>query len=70
MASPKRTVYSPKIKEDLIPLLYRIKRRKQKSMTKVVDELLRPQVLKRHEEIVQTENAFYDYDSNPKGVKK
>ena len=70
MASPKRTVYSPKIKADLIPLLYRIKRRKQKSMTKVVDELLRPQVLKLHEEIVPPENTFYDYDSNPKGVKK
>ena len=37
-------------------------------MTKVVDELLRPQVLKLHEEIVQPENAFYDYNSNPKGV--
>lgn len=34
-------MYSPKIREDLIPVLYRIGKEEQKPMTKVVDEILR-----------------------------
>lgn len=34
-------VYSPKISEDLIPVLYRIGKRERKPMTKVVDGFLR-----------------------------
>lgn len=35
-------MYSPKIKTDLIPLLYRLAQEKQKTMTGIVDEILRP----------------------------
>ena len=34
-------MYSPKIREDLIPVLYRIGKAEQKPMTRVVDEILR-----------------------------
>jgi hypothetical protein len=38
-------MYSPKIREDLIPLIYQIKQaRDGKPMTKIVDEILRPAV--------------------------
>lgn len=47
-------LYSPKIKSDLIPLLYKIKQAQRgKPMTEIVDEILRPAVLKLHEEIVK-----------------
>ncbi len=41
-------MYSPKIKEDLVPYLYKIAKRQKKPMTKVVDELLRRQVIQRY----------------------
>lgn len=34
-------MYSPKIKEDLIPVLYRLAKKQGKPMTEVVDEILR-----------------------------
>lgn len=34
-------MYSPKIAEDLIPLLYRLAKAQKKPMTEVVDEILR-----------------------------
>jgi len=34
-------MYSPKIKEDLIPHIYRLGKAYKKPMTKVVDEILR-----------------------------
>ena len=34
-------MYSPKIREDLIPVLYQIGKEEQKPMTRVVDEILR-----------------------------
>ena len=34
-------MYSPKIREDLIPILYRMGQEQQKPMTRVVDEILR-----------------------------
>ncbi len=34
-------MYSPKIAEDLIPLLYEIRKQKKIPMTKIVDEILR-----------------------------
>lgn len=43
-------MYSPKIAEDLIPLLYQLKQVRQKPMTQLVDEFLRPQLLKRYEQ--------------------
>lgn len=38
-------MYSPKIKEDLIPILYRIARERGKAMTRIVDDILRPVVI-------------------------
>lgn len=38
-------MYSPKIKEDLIPILYRIGKEEKKPMTKVVDDILREYVV-------------------------
>jgi len=35
-------MYSPKIKEDLIPILYRFAKEKGKPMTWIVDDILRP----------------------------
>ena len=37
-------MYSPKIQEDLIPILYRLKLRLDKPMTELVDEILRPEL--------------------------
>ena len=46
-------MYSPKIREDLIPLIYQIKQAQaQKTMTQIVDEILRPAVRKLHETLV------------------
>ena len=39
-------IYSPKISEDLIPIIYQKVKKKKVSMTKYVDKLLRPQVIK------------------------
>lgn len=33
--------YSPKIREDLIPILYRLRKQMRKPMTTVVDQILR-----------------------------
>jgi hypothetical protein len=45
-------MYSPKIKPDLIPMLYRIKQAQGgKPMTQIVDEMLRPAVLTLHESL-------------------
>lgn len=35
-------MYSPIIRDDLIPILYRYARAKGKPMTRIVDEILRP----------------------------
>lgn len=38
-------MYSPKIKDDLIPILYRLANEKDKPMTRVVDEILRKELV-------------------------
>ncbi len=38
-------MYSPKIKTDLIPILYRLAKETDKAMTRIVDELLRPALI-------------------------
>lgn len=38
-------MYSPKIKEDLIPILFRLSKEREKAMTRIVDELLRPALI-------------------------
>ena len=40
-------MYSPKIRDDLIPLLYRLARQEDKPMTRLVDEILRVEVERR-----------------------
>jgi len=47
-------MYSPKIAEDLISLLYQLKQTRQKPMTQLVDELLRPQLLKPYKQSVKS----------------
>lgn len=34
-------MYSPRIKEDLIPVLYKLAKQEEKPMTQLVDEILR-----------------------------
>lgn len=47
-------MYSPKIREDLISMLYQIKQVQDgKPMTKIVDEILRPAVRKLHEKLTK-----------------
>lgn len=38
-------MYSPKIQEDLIPILYRFAKEVEKPMTRIVDNLLRPTLI-------------------------
>jgi hypothetical protein len=46
-------MYSPKIREDLIPLIYKLKQAQEgKPMTQIIDEILRPQVLTLHEKLI------------------
>jgi hypothetical protein len=40
-------MYSPHIRDDLIPLLYRLARQEGKPMTRLVDEILRAEVERR-----------------------
>lgn len=40
-----KSLYSPKIKDDLIAIIYRKARIMGKAMTDIVDELLRPQLV-------------------------
>ena len=47
----RRPMYSPKIKTDLIPILYRIARHEGKPMTRLVDEILRPEIERRVQEL-------------------
>jgi len=62
-------MYSPKIQEDLIPLLYRLRLRFDKPMTEIVDEILRPEAMKLHREVVMEETIFYDYDEPKRRVR-
>jgi hypothetical protein len=48
-------MYSPKIKEDLIAQLYRIGKKENKSMTKLVDEILREGIKRRKSETEDTD---------------
>jgi hypothetical protein len=41
-------MYSPKVKEDLIPVLYKLAKQEQKPMTALVDEMLRTEIGKRN----------------------
>ena len=39
-------IYSPKISEDLIPIIYQKAKKKKVSMTKYVDKLIKKQIIK------------------------
>jgi hypothetical protein len=40
-------MYSPRIKDDLIPVVYRLARQEGKPMTRLVDEILRAEIERR-----------------------
>lgn len=52
-------VYSPKISEDLIPLIYKIGKNENKPMTKVVDVFLRESI-ERYVSNLETGNFVKD----------
>ena len=47
-------MYSPRIRDDLIPLLYRLARHEGKPMTRIVDEILRPEIERRVQQLGQS----------------
>jgi hypothetical protein len=49
----RRPMYSPRISEDLIQPLYRIAKHEGKPMTRLVDEILRPEIERRVQQIDQ-----------------
>ena len=40
-------MYSPKIREDLIPILFKLARKKKRPMTRLVDQIIRNQLKER-----------------------
>lgn len=48
-------MYTPKIKEDLIPILYKKAKDEKKTMTRLVDDLLRPSLIK--DEVLVNESS-------------
>jgi len=56
------SVYSPKISEDLIPQLYELANRQGIPMTKIVDQLLRPQVIKTKQ--IKSQNRRNSHGKN------
>ena len=64
-------MYSPKIREDLIPLIYRQSKLTAKTMTKYIDDLIRP-LLIDNENVIKDENNKSEEKSegNEKGNDK
>jgi hypothetical protein len=58
-------MYSPKIKEDLIPILYKLAKQEGKPMTALIDEMLRAEIAKRNEHVNHANN-----EALPGSVKK
>jgi hypothetical protein len=58
-------MYSPKIKEDLIPILYKLAKVEGKPMTALIDEILRAEIAKRNGMVNQTNDVTI-----PEKVKK
>lgn len=58
-------MYSPKIRKDLIPVLYKLAKQEQKTMTALVDEMLRAEIAKRNGRIEASNNK-----ASSKEVKK
>ena len=59
-------MYSPKIKEDLVQMLYRLKLKHQMPMTRLVDEILRPTVCKWHHDDIDGDPVYANYDNQTK----
>ena len=57
-------MYSPKIKADLIPILYRLKRRLDQPMTEIVDDILRPQLTEMSTIFLSEEKEEYHEPRN------
>ena len=53
-------MYSPKIREELIPVLYKIGKLENKPMTRVVDELLRYAIENREEYKSILDRKYFD----------
>ena len=58
-------MYSPKIKEDLISILYKLAKQEGKPMTALIDEMIRAEIAKRNGQIHQINN-----ETAPESVKK
>lgn len=58
-------MYSPKIREDLIPKLYRLARFRGMTMTKIVDEIIRPAILHLSET-----GLFKDIEREEQAIKE
>ena len=58
-------MYSPKVKEDLIPILYKLAKKEGKPMTALIDQMLRAEIAKRNGQIHQINNEIA-----PASVKK
>jgi hypothetical protein len=43
-------MYSPKIREDLIPIIYKKSKLVEKTMTKIVDDILRTELIDNNDE--------------------
>ena len=52
-------MYSPKIREDLIPLLYQLKLCLDKPMTEILDDIVRPEVMEMYSLFCKEEHSFY-----------
>jgi hypothetical protein len=58
-------MYSPKIRDDLIPLLYRLAQQEGKPMTRLVYEILRAEIERRC-----SQGDPHTGSGNPKSLKK
>lgn len=54
-------MYSPRIRDDLIPLLYRLAKSEGKPMTRILDEILRPEIERR---VQQLDQSIHNYGPN------
>jgi len=57
-------MYSPKLREDLIPRLYKLAKEQKRPMTKVLDGLIRDKLVEQvHDKPVNTESTIPEIKS-------
>lgn len=66
-------LYSPKIREDLIPKIYKLARFKGAPMTRIVDDIIRPAIIRLTEtglfnEMEKEERAIKELTSHIKSI--